>query len=309
MPQHSRPGTILGTVGYMSPEQAQGHLEDIDHRTDIFAFGCILFEAVTGQRAFEGKDALDSLHKIVHAPTPQIKELNPDAPPELQRIIRRCLAKDPDKRYQSIKDVGLELEEIRQELKHLSDLDHSVQPSSSLGQEQAKTDSGRPLATQTIAPGKSQSVSSAEYLVNGIKQHKLAALIGVTVIVVGLSLVLYKFIGPNRSKTSARALKMTRLTSTGKVNQAAISPDGRYVAYSQVDGNLESLWLTQVAVADNAQIAPASETQYGGITFSKDGNFIYVVRTDKDTPDGALYQVGVLSGNAKKVLVNITRCS
>jgi sugar lactone lactonase YvrE len=64
--------------------------------------------------------------------------------------------------------------------------------------------------------------------------------------------------------------------------------------------------LTQVAVADNAQIAPASETQYGGITFSKDGNFIYVVRTDKDTPDGALYQVGVLSGNAKKVLVNIT---
>jgi serine/threonine protein kinase len=102
MPQHSRPGTILGTVGYMSPEQAQGHLEDIDHRTDIFAFGCILFEAVTGQRAFEGKDALDSLHKIVHAPTPQIKELNPDAPPELQRIIRRCLAKDPDKRLTQV---------------------------------------------------------------------------------------------------------------------------------------------------------------------------------------------------------------
>jgi Tol biopolymer transport system component len=99
---------------------------------------------------------------------------------------------------------------------------------------------------------------------------------------------------------------MSRLTSTGKVSQAAISPDGKYVAYSQKEGKQESLWLTQVAVANNAQIVPPIETQYGGITFSKDGNFIYVVRRDKDNPDGALYQVGVLGGNARKVLVNIT---
>src|SRR2546425_4950421 len=71
--QHSKPGVVLGTVGYMSPEQAQGRTNLIDERSDIFSFGCILFEAVTGQKAFEGKDILDSLHKIVHAPTPQIK--------------------------------------------------------------------------------------------------------------------------------------------------------------------------------------------------------------------------------------------
>src|SRR6516164_2876642 len=99
MPQHSQPGTVLGTVGYMSPEQAQGRVNEIDHRSDIFSFGCILFEAATRRRPFEGKDALDSLHNIVHAPTPQIKDLNPVAPDELQRIVRRCLAKDPDKRY------------------------------------------------------------------------------------------------------------------------------------------------------------------------------------------------------------------
>ena len=73
MPQHSIPGTVMGTVGYMSPEQAQGKTNEIDQRSDIFSFGCILFEAATGKKAFEGKDALDSLHKIVHAPTPQIK--------------------------------------------------------------------------------------------------------------------------------------------------------------------------------------------------------------------------------------------
>src|SRR5258708_22855025 len=76
MAHHSIPGTILGTVGYMSPEQAQGRTGEIDHRSDIFSFGCLLFEAATGRKAFEGKDTLDSLHNIVHAPTPAIQELN-----------------------------------------------------------------------------------------------------------------------------------------------------------------------------------------------------------------------------------------
>src|SRR5438105_5937154 len=115
--EHSTPGAIIGTVGYMSPEQAQGKTKEIDHRSDIFSFGCILFEAATGRRAFEGKDALDTLHKIVHAPVPQLKDVNPLAPDELQRIVRRCLAKEPEKRYQSIKEVAIELEDLQQELK------------------------------------------------------------------------------------------------------------------------------------------------------------------------------------------------
>src|SRR6266536_2994613 len=111
--QHSTPGTVLGTVGYMSPEQALGRTSEIDHRSDIFSFGCILYEAAVGQKAFQGKDALDSLHKIVHGPTPQISGGGASSPDELQRIIRRCLAKDPEKRYHSIKDVAIELEELR----------------------------------------------------------------------------------------------------------------------------------------------------------------------------------------------------
>ena len=109
-------GTIMGTINYMSPEQAQGRVNDIDHRSDIFSFGCILFEAATHRRAFEGNDALDSLHRIVHSEIPNINELNPTSPPELQRILRRCLAKDPNKRYQSIKDVALELDDVCRDL-------------------------------------------------------------------------------------------------------------------------------------------------------------------------------------------------
>ena len=112
----STPGVVMGTVGYMSPEQAQGKTKEIDHRSDIFSFGCILFEAMTGRKAFAGKDTLDSLHKTVHEPTPLIKDIKPDAPAELQRILRRCLAKDKEERYQTMKDVAIELKDLRSEL-------------------------------------------------------------------------------------------------------------------------------------------------------------------------------------------------
>ena len=79
-PSVTSPGLVMGTVGYMSPEQAQGRVSEIDHRSDVFSFGCILFEAATAKKPFEGKDPLDSLHKTVYAPTPQIKVLNTTAP-------------------------------------------------------------------------------------------------------------------------------------------------------------------------------------------------------------------------------------
>src|SRR2546429_5572610 len=116
MPQHSIPGTVMGTAGYMSPEQAQGKTKEIDQRSDIFSFGCILFEAATGKKPFEGESVIKSLHMVVYEPAPSITHLNPSAPPELQRIVRRCLAKDPDERYQSIKEVAIELKELRREL-------------------------------------------------------------------------------------------------------------------------------------------------------------------------------------------------
>src|SRR5687768_8510387 len=111
--QHSTPGVILGTAGYMSPEQAQGKTKEIDHRADIFSFGCILFEAITRRRAFSGTDTIDTLNKIIREPAPSISTFNPNAPADLQRIVRRCLAKDPNERYQNIKDVAIELKEDR----------------------------------------------------------------------------------------------------------------------------------------------------------------------------------------------------
>ena len=115
----TNPGAIVGTVQYMSPEQASGRAHEIDHRSDIFSFGCVLYEVVTGHKAFEGNDAIESLNKVIREPVIPIIELNPTAPSDLQRIVRRCLAKDPDERYQSIKDVAIELKEVRRGLKSI----------------------------------------------------------------------------------------------------------------------------------------------------------------------------------------------
>src|SRR5213080_224006 len=77
MRRQSMPGTVMGTVGYMSPEQAQGKVNEIDHRSDIFSFGCILYEAITRHKAFEGKDAIDSLNKIIREQPKPITDLQP----------------------------------------------------------------------------------------------------------------------------------------------------------------------------------------------------------------------------------------
>jgi eukaryotic-like serine/threonine-protein kinase len=170
----SIPGMVMGTLGYMSPEQAQGKSSEIDHRSDIFSFGCILYEAVTSQRAFEGKDVLDSLHKIVHAPAPSLLGMSPQAPPELERIVRRCLAKDPEKRYQSIKDVAIELEEVRRDLKGETGTLRSA--SSEPAQPGAVTNVAAAASTNELT---APPTSSAEYLVGEVKRHKRVAVLAV----------------------------------------------------------------------------------------------------------------------------------
>ena len=107
-------GLVVGTASYMSPEQAEG--KPIDNRSDIFSFGIVLFEMATGERPFKGHSVLSILSSIVRdAPRPP-SELNPHLPRDLARIIRRCLAKDPEERYQSAKDLRNDLSDLRQEL-------------------------------------------------------------------------------------------------------------------------------------------------------------------------------------------------
>ena len=180
----SSPGTIIGTASYMSPEQAQGKTDRIDQRSDIFSFGAVLFEFVTGKRAFDGSDQIDTLNKVIREPAPQISSLAPETPVELQKIIRRCLAKDPDERYQSIKDVAIELRDLRRELS--DGLETTAAPSSD--DQTSRIDQGFSTSVgggTTVDKTTAQtSMSSAEYIVSGIKSHKNISILGLAVLVI-----------------------------------------------------------------------------------------------------------------------------
>jgi len=270
MQPHSTPGAVVGTVGYMSPEQAQGKVNEIDHRSDIFSFGCILYEVITHHKPFEGKDPIEALNKIIREQPPSITSFNPDVPSDLQRVVRRCLAKDPEERYQTIKDVSIELKDVRRELQAGAGIDTTV-PLSSAASSQPISDSdpSNVAAASTSLPSAAPStqVSSAEYIISGIKQHRVAAGIvgGVLVLVIAaIGIGLYKFIGGKKS-ASLPILNLQRLTTFGKASDAAISPDGKYVAHVKNDAGQQSLWLRQVVTTSDTQIVPPSPQIYAGM--------------------------------------------
>ncbi len=106
----TNPGTVLGTVGYMSPEQVRG--ETADHRSDVFSFGAILFEMITGRRAFKGSTSVETMNAILNHEPAEISATNPESNPALERIVSHCLEKDPEQRFQSSRDLLFDLEAI-----------------------------------------------------------------------------------------------------------------------------------------------------------------------------------------------------
>ena len=103
----TEPGMVMGTVGYMSPEQVKG--QNADHRSDLFSFGAILYEMLSGKRAFSGETSVETMSAILKQDPPELTETNRTAPPALERIVRHCLEKNPEERFQSARDVAFNL--------------------------------------------------------------------------------------------------------------------------------------------------------------------------------------------------------
>jgi hypothetical protein len=114
----TEPGHVMGTTGYMSPEQASG--EPLDFRSDQFSFGSVLYELTTGRRAFRGKTHIDTLAAILNEEPEPIARIDPKVPAPLRWIIERCLAKDPERRYQSTRDLARELSALKEHIGELS---------------------------------------------------------------------------------------------------------------------------------------------------------------------------------------------
>ena len=262
MVKNTTPNAVLGTPSYMSPEQASGG--EVDHRSDIFALGCILYEMASGQQAFTGSSVVDTLHKIINDDPAPLRDRAPNVPPELQRIIRKCLVKEPDARYQSAKDLAIDLRDFRRDV---------------------DSDSGFTAAGPRQRP-RSLTIP-------------LIAIAAAALVVAGYFVLRRRSAAPPAAEKQAR---ITRVTSSGKVIAAAISPDGKYIAYAYSDAGQQGLWLRQVTTGSSLQLVAPARVGMWGHTFSPDGNSIYysVKEFGPIGAAGTVYEIPTIGGQPRR---------
>jgi Tol biopolymer transport system component/predicted Ser/Thr protein kinase len=277
-------GRIVGTVAYMSPEQAEG--TNVDARSDVFSLGIILYELATGTRPFAGDTPMSVMSAIMKDTPKSVTEVRPGLPRELSKIVNRCLAKDVEDRYQSAKDLRNDLRALKNEL-----TSGELQPITGSGE------SAKPSAAKVAAAAKPAS-----------RTPLLAA--ASIAIVASIGAAAWWFSGTRTAVTDegVRAfdsVKLTRLTTTGSAGMAAMSSDGRYVAHVMIKDGKQGLWLRQVATTSNVEVVPAAEVRYAGLGFAPDGNHIYYTTYARGGNLGLLYQVAVLGGGARLVMEDV----
>ncbi len=317
------PGSVMGTVAYMSPEQAAGR--EVDARSDIWSLGVVLYEMITAHVPFEGSTPSHVIVAITDREPSPINHFAPDAPEALEWIIAEALTKDREERCQTAREMLGKLRRLKQRIESgktptsISDLDRSVAPHSSLeptatatslGADQATVDAMRRSTARSGDLAATPAVSSVEYVAVGIQRHKtvfIAALALGLVVLVAIGFGLYKLL--TQPKQFAQA-KMAMLTTGGKVNgedidgEVSISPDGKYVVCATHDaGQQSSLWVRQISTNSLVRINPPEKGGYLGTTFSRDGELIYYVAAlEKNKFEPTLYRIPVLGGSSVKVL-------
>jgi eukaryotic-like serine/threonine-protein kinase len=312
------PGVVMGTVNYMSPEQARGL--PVDERTDIFSLGVVLYEMIAGRRPFPGATASDVMVSILERhPVPLVENL-PEASDELRelnKVVMKALEKDAEERYQTVRDMAVDLRKIRRRLEVKAEMDRSAPPETggleikSGSAVLEKSEGGADTRTNVVST--TTPTSSVEYIVSEIKNHKKGVALIAALFALALAGIVYGLYFSSQNETkeqikpgaSFQAMKFAKLTSSGKVKLAAISPDGKYVVHAIEEGGKSSLWLRNVPTASSLQIVPPAEVDYFGLTFSNDGNLIYYCINEAKKFLGELYQVPVLGGSPRKVLASV----
>jgi serine/threonine protein kinase len=270
-------GRILGTVSYMSPEQAEG--KAIDARSDVFSLGVMLYEMATGQRPFRGDSNISILSSIIKDSPAPVTETNPALPRDFDRIVRRALAKDPERRYQTAKDFRNDLEELKSSI-----------------------ESGE------VSPPPVVAVPAA-------RVWPWVAVAVVVLAAVGIAWSIFRHPAPPLAASSASSIAITPLTSTGTAILPSISPDGKYVVYVEAVADEQSVWVKQIASGGTTRVVPAEKgVDIDGVTVTPDGNFVdfvrHVVLVESGESAGVtpreLWRVPFLGGPARKIVDRVS---
>jgi len=294
-PEHlTSPGTAMGTVAFMSPEQARG--QELDARSDLFSLGALLYQMVTGRVPFEGETPAVIFDGILnHDPVPVVARAA-DVPPRLQDVISKALEKDRDLRFQSAAEIRAELRRIKRDA----------------GSGRAAASSG-PAAAQASSASR-QIASSALHsaVVTPVPTKGRRALWSLGLVAMLALLAAGGFWGYRRFASGASrpldvtSMTVTRLTQSGTAFAVAMSPDGRYVIYAMRDNEKQSLWVRQVATRSDVQVLAAEVANYRGLSFTPDGNYVYFVRNDAESNTYAsAYSMPVLGGTPRQLLRDV----
>lgn len=255
----TEPGMVMGTVDYMSPEQARGL--KVDARSDIWSLGCVIYEMVTGRTPFEGSTWSDVLASILQKDPLPLAKYVPEVSAELDRIVAKALRKVAEERYQEAKELASDLKGLKQRLEFKAEFERAAlaQAVSNRATE-IVTSSERIAATEEAAATQAgrvavtRTTSSAEYLVNEIRQHKRGATLAVTMILIGAAALAYYFYFARGEKTTINSLAVLPFTNTGG------DPNVEYLS----DGISESLINSLSRLPHLKVIARYSSFRYKG---------------------------------------------
>src|SRR5262245_58169950 len=340
----SEPGVVMGTVSYMSPEQARG--QKMDHRTDIFSLGVMLYEMLAGRLPFEGATASDMIASILRSEPPALAKHSPQTPSELEAVVMKALAKDREDRWPKVEAMADKLRKISQELEfklRLADSDKKRLPSVSVAPAKLRwraigpaslerfieTASGRGYrfvaGVREVAPngavdGEQQlreqdevgqefaTTSGAHRLISIIRAHKLGVGVAIATLIATAAFWAYRMREEQKPSEPFPEMQMRRLTNTGKAFEAAISPDERFIAYISTTayvGGYHSLWIKQLTTNQETQLVPEAGFRYRGLAFSPDGNFIYYSQRRGQERTNVLYRIPILGGEPQKLLTGV----
>lgn len=264
------PGTVMGTAQYMSPEQARAL--SVDERTDVWSLGCVLYEMVAGRAAFRGETASHIIVSILESNPGRLTQLRPGIPAELERIVEKALQKDRDGRYQTAKDMMLDLRTLKQRMEFDAEMERSAPAASISGAPDVRAEERATAETIIESPARASATerprptSFIEYIIDGVKSHGKAALaVGLMLLVVMSALIYFYY--PKRTSPTTKS-EGAAPASEAPIDSIAVlplvnvgaNPDTEYLSDGITDGIINSLSkLPKLKV-----IARSSVFQYKG---------------------------------------------